>query len=211
MAATIAHDLKNPLITILGFARRLQLGKGDPRAGVQTIVDSAIKMEEIITDVLNFAKPIHLETKEEDLREILEQAVAWCKTKAEASRISLYSEFPAEPVINSVDGSRLQRALINLIANAIEASQEGQEIRLTLQKNEENLLIRVQDQGEGMDRETLENIFIPFFSKKTHGTGLRMGITKKVIDAHQGKISIESQPNWGTEILIELPSRNKNA
>lgn len=167
-------------------------------------------MDEIITDVLNFAKPFHLETKEEDLREIMEQAAAWCKTKADASRISLNSEFPIEPVINSVDGLRMQRALTNLITNAIEASHERQEVRLTLKKDNEKLLIQVKDQGAGMDRETLENIFIPFFSKKTQGTGLGMAITKKVIDAHQGKIFIQSQPNRGTEVLIELPFRNKD-
>ena len=209
-AATIVHDLKNPLITILGFARRLQVGKGDPGTGLQTIVDSASKMDEIVTDVLNFAKPVHLETKEEDIRGILEQAVAWCKAKADAARISLSSDLPGEPVIISVDGLRLQRALTNLITNAIEASHEGQEVRLTLKKDDEKLLIQVKDQGAGMDRETLENIFVPFFSKKAQGTGLGMAITKKVIDAHQGKIFLQSQPNRGTEVLIELAFRNKN-
>jgi two-component system, NtrC family, sensor histidine kinase HydH len=206
-AATIVHDLKNPLITILGFARRLPAGKGNPDTGLQTIVDSASKMEEIVTDVLNFAKPVHLETKEEDGRGIVEQAAAWCKTKAEVARISLSSEFPAEPVIISVDGLRLQRALTNLITNAIEASPEGQEVRLTLKTDQEKLVIMIKDQGVGMDRETLESIFIPFFSKKTQGTGLGMAITKKVIDAHQGNIFLRSQPDRGTEVTIELPLR----
>ena len=97
-AATIVHDLKNPLITILGFARRLQAGKGDPRAGLQTIVDSASKMEAIVTDVLNFAKPVQLETKEEDLKEIVEQTAAWCEAKAAAAGISVSSELPDGPL-----------------------------------------------------------------------------------------------------------------
>ena len=208
-AATIVHDLKNPLITILGFARRLQAGKGNPDKGLQTIVDSASKMEEIVTDVLNFAKPVHLETKEEDVRIIVEQAAAWCKSKAEAARISLSSELPAKPVIISVDGLRLQRALTNLITNAIEASPEGQEVLLTLKTDQEKLVIMIKDQGVGMDRETLENIFVPFFSKKPQGTGLGMAITKKVIDAHQGNIFLRSQPDRGTEVTIELPFRKR--
>ena len=209
-AATIVHDLKNPLITILGFSRRLQVGKGDPGTGLQTIVDSASKMDEIVTDVLNFAKPVHLEIKEEDVRIIVEQAAAWCKSKAEAARISLSSELPAEPVIISVDGLRLQRALTNLITNAIEASPEGQEVLLTLKTDQEKLMIMIKDQGIGMDRETQENIFIPFFSKKTQGTGLGMAITKKVIDAHQGNIFLRSQPDRGTEVTIELPFRKRD-
>jgi len=103
-AATIVHDLKNPLITILGFARRLQAGKGNPDTGLQTIVDSASKMEEIVTDVLNFAKPVHLETKEEDVRGIVDQAISCCKAKAETARVSLASELPADPIIIPVDG-----------------------------------------------------------------------------------------------------------
>ena len=204
-AATIVHDLKNPLITILGFARRLQAGKGDPRAGLQTIVDSASKMEEIVTDVLNFAKPVQLETKEEDLREIVEQTAAWCEAKAAAAGISVSSELPDGPVTMSVDGLRLQRALTNLLANAIEASPKGQKVLLTLESDQEKVVIRVKDQGAGMDEETLENIFIPFFSKKSQGTGLGMAIAQKVIEAHGGRINIRSQPGHGAEVRIELP------
>jgi signal transduction histidine kinase len=205
-AATIVHDLKTPLLAILGFARRLQAGKGDPNTGLQTIVESALKMEAIVTDVLNFAKPVHLETKEEDVRGIVHQATACCKAKAEAAGVSLSSELPADPVIIPVDGLRMQRALTNLITNAIEASPEGREVRLTLKTDQgKPVIIMIKDQGVGMDRETLENIYIPFFSKKVQGTGLGMAIAKKVIEAHGGEINIRSQPGQGTEVRIELP------
>lgn len=204
-AATIAHDLKNPLISILGFARRLKAGKGDPGQGLQTIIDSAIQMEEIVKDVLNFAKPVQLNAKEEDLRGIVEQAAGWCRKKADEARVTLFSEFPAEPMIKNVDSVRLQRALANLISNAVEASPPGREVRLTLKKDQEKLLIIVRDQGVGMDQETMENVFLPFFSKKAQGTGLGMAIVKKVIEAHQGNISIQSWPGKGTEVRIELP------
>jgi two-component system, NtrC family, sensor histidine kinase HydH len=204
-AATIVHDLKNPLMSILGFARRLKAGKGDLGSGLQTIIDSASQMENIVTDVLNFAKPVQLKTKDEDLRGIVEQATAGCKARAEAAGISLSSELPAEPIIISVDGLRLQRALTNLITNAIEASPEGREVVLLLKTTQEKLVIMVKDQGVGMDRETLENVFIPFFSKKAQGTGLGMAIAKKVVEAHGGQIFIRSQPERGTEVRIEFP------
>ena len=105
----------------------------------------------------------------------------------------------------SVDGLRLQRALTNLVTNAIEASPKGQKVLLTLQADQEKVVIGVRDQGAGMDEETLENIFVPFFSKKSQGTGLGMAIAKKVIEAHGGEINIRSQPGHGTEVRIELP------
>lgn len=204
-AATIVHDLKTPLLAILGFARRLQAGKGDPDAGLQTIVESALKMEAIVTDVLNFAKPVQVETQEEDLREIVEQTAAGCRARAEAAGISIASELPAEPVRMAVDGLRLQRALTNLAANAIEASKPGQEVRMVLTADQQQAMITVRDRGAGMDPETLENVFIPFFSKKRQGTGLGMAIAKKVIEAHGGKILISSKPEQGTEISVGLP------
>lgn len=204
-AATIVHDLKNPLITILGFARRLQAGKGDRETGIQTIIDSASQMEEIVTNVLNFARPIQLNTKEEDIRRVVEQAAAWCQNKAEAAKVNMSNELPADPILVSVDPLNLQRALTNLISNAIEASREGQKVSLSLKTEKEKILILIRDQGAGMDQETLENVFIPFYSKKPQGTGLGMAIVKKVVEAHDGKILIHSQPGRGTEVRIELP------
>jgi two-component system, NtrC family, sensor histidine kinase HydH len=204
-AATIVHDLRTPLLAILGFARRLQAGKGDPDTGLQTIVDSALKMEAIVTDVLNFAKPVQVETKEEDLREVVEQTAAGCQVRAEAAGISIASELPAEPVLMAVDGLRLQRALTNLAANAIEASKPGQEVRMVLTADQQQAMITVRDRGAGMDQETLENVFIPFFSKKSQGTGLGMAIARKVVEAHGGKILISSKPQQGTEVGVQLP------
>jgi signal transduction histidine kinase len=204
-AATIVHDLKTPLVTIAAYAKRLQDGKGDSAAGLKTILDSAAKMEGIVTDVLNFAKPVQLETREEDLRRVVEQTAADGQARAEAAGIRLAAELPAEPVLMAVDGLRLQRAMTNLVANAVEASRPGQEVQLALQANLQQAVITVKDQGIGMDAETLEHVFIPFYTRKSQGTGLGMAIAKKVIEAHGGKIRIHSRPGRGTEVRIELP------
>ncbi len=126
-------------------------------------------MEEIVADVLNFAKPVHLATKEEDLREIVEQAVVWCKVKATTVGVLVSSELPAESAMMSVDGLRLQRALANLVTNAIEASPKGQEVLLTLESDPKQAMLTIKDRGTGMDRETLENIFIPSLNDNDAG------------------------------------------
>jgi signal transduction histidine kinase len=112
------------------FSRKLI--KGDPDTGLQTIVESALKMEAIVTDVLNFAKPVQVETKEEDLREVVKQTAAGCRARAEGAGISIASQLLAEPVRMPVDGLRLQRALTNWVVNAMEASKHGQEVRIEL-------------------------------------------------------------------------------
>lgn len=112
---------------------------------------------------------------------------------------------PDFPINASADSFNLQRALINIINNAIEASSKGQQVRIALVARKGLVFITVKDYGSGMDSETVENIFFPFYSKKSSGTGLGMAIAKKIIDGHQGRINIKSQTGSGTEVEIELP------
>ncbi len=107
-----------------------------------------------------------------------------------------------------MDGFYMQRALINLINNAIEVSGQGQEVIISCATKKNHVLISVKDFGPGMDPETLENAFVPFYSKKDRGTGLGLTIAKKIVEGHNGKIYVKSQPGLGTEVIIELPYRS---
>ncbi len=204
-ASAIVHDLKNPLITVIGFARRIQEGKGNKDPALQTIMGSAQRMQRIVHDVLDFAKPIRLASKEEDVRNTIKSACDCCKTKAEEKGIKLLLDTPSETINAVIDSSHIERALINLINNAIDASTAGQSVLISTIVGRDSIVIRIKDDGSGMDRETLENIFIPFYTKKSSGTGLGMAIAKKIIEGHKGKIHIASQPNIGTEVIIKLP------
>jgi signal transduction histidine kinase len=102
----------------------------------------------------------------------------------------------------------MERALVNLVNNSIEASGKGQSVMVSVIQGRNNLIIRIADKGLGMDKETLENIFTPFYTKKKEGTGLGMPIAKKVIESHKGKIHIDSKLGVGTEVRIELPYKS---
>jgi signal transduction histidine kinase len=205
VATTIVHDLKNPLVTILGFARRIKEGKGKTDTAVQEIIDSAENMQKIVHDVLDFAKPLQLELKEDDIKNVIKRAYEFCKVKAEGQGVTISTNLPSKPVNVAVDSFHLERAIANLITNAIEASHKGQNIMVDVIPEKYYLAIRIKDEGSGMDKETLENIFIPFYSKKSGGTGLGMPIAKKIIEGHQGKIYVDSKPVRGTEITMRLP------
>jgi two-component system, NtrC family, sensor histidine kinase HydH len=207
VAATIVHDLKNPLITILGFAKRIQAGKGNADSAVQEIIDSAEDMQKVVHDVLDFTKPVALELKEENMRNLITRVRDSCKTKAEEKGISLSIDLPVDSIRTAIDSFHMGRALVNLVNNAIEASDKGQDVRISANAGKNMLFIKIKDQGSGMDRETRENIFIPFYTRKSGGTGLGMAIAKKIVDAHKGEISIKSQPRLGTEVTIRLPYR----
>lgn len=207
VATTIVHDLKNPLITILGFARRIQEGKGKTDTAVQEIIGSAENMQKIVHDVLDFAKPLRLQLKEDDITNVINRACEFCKAKAEVQGVMISRNLPAEPVKVAIDSFYLERAIANLISNAIEASHEGQNTIVDVIPEKYYLSIRIKDEGPGMDKETLENIFIPFYSKKSGGTGLGMPIAKKIIEEHKGEIHLNSKPGQGTEITLRLPYR----
>jgi two-component system sensor histidine kinase HydH len=207
VAATIVHDLKNPLISILGFAKRIREGRGDIGTAAKVIEDSAQNMQRIVDGVLDFAKPIRLELKKEDIHRVVQQACDSCKIKAEEKNVVLSMNIPTDPVNIEIDSFSLQRAIINLINNAIEASPKGKHVIICTEIGKNHIAVKVKDFGSGMDKETLENIFIPFYSKKNTGTGLGMAIVKKVVEGHQAKIHIESRTGRGTEVRIELPKK----
>jgi len=203
-ASAIVHDLRNPLITILGFSRRIHEGKGDAVQAARLISKSAENMEKIVNNVLDFARPLYLQLKDEDLRLVVQQASELCKAKAEDKGVTLFVETPEIPVYSSVESVSMQRALVNLINNAIEASEKGQTVNISIVPWKKYFRIIIKDNGPGMDKETLENIFIPFHSKKAGGTGLGVPIAKKIIDSHNGKIAIESFQGKGTTVTIDL-------
>jgi signal transduction histidine kinase len=204
-AAAIVHDLKNPLITVSGFARRIREGKGDVKTSSETILDSAARMQMIVTDVLDFAKPVKLVLQDEDLSEIVRRACKSCAERAEEKEVDLTMSLPDDPVMTSLDSSKMERALVNLINNAIDASLIGYIVSIAPTLEKESIIIRIKDYGSGMDKETVENIFIPFYTKKSAGTGLGMAIAKKIIDGHQGHIDVKSREQTGTEVIIRLP------
>jgi signal transduction histidine kinase len=205
-SAAIVHDLKNPLITIAGFAKRISEDRGDVKEGSELIMTSARKMEMIVHDVLDFAKPVRLSFNKEDLRKVIEHACESCKETAANKTVELSVSLPEEPVMISVDRSKFERALINLINNAIDASLVGSNIMIAAKAEDGKVVIRIRDHGAGMDKETMDNIFIPFYTKKSSGSGLGMAIAKKILEGHEGKILIKSREAIGTEIIVKLPA-----
>ena len=209
IATVIVHDLKNPLIAIEGFARRIKEGRGKTDTSAQVILNSAEQMQKIITSVLDFSRPLQLNPGEVDLRDIVKHAAEMCRIKAEQREVTLSVCLPSVPTYGSIDSFHLVRALVNLITNAIEASAKDQEVSILLETGNTMTMITVADKGSGMEKKTLENVFVPFYSNKRDGTGLGMPIAKKIIEGHRGTISISSKPGQGTEAVIRLPLDRK--
>ncbi len=205
VATAVVHDLKNPIITILGFSKRIKEGKGNTGDAIDIVMDSADTMQKIVQDVLDFSKPLQLSLKQVDTSEVISKACKFCEAKAVGEGVRLVIQVPDSQVYATLDSFHMERALINLISNAIEASGRGQEVKVSMMSRRDSVVITVTDQGVGMDGETLENIFTPFYTKKKEGTGLGMPIVKKIVEAHMGEVHVASKLGEGTEVRIELP------
>jgi len=208
-ATAILHDVKSPLVAIRGFAQRLKQGKGKIDVAADAIIGSAGYIESVAHDVLDFARPLDLNLRDEDLRTVIDRAYAVSKSVAEAAGVELTLDLPLHPIIGPLDSVRLERAIINLMNNAIEASKRDQIVSVSTVTGDSRSAITIRDSGPGMDAETLENLFVPFFTKKNRGTGIGMTIAKRIIEGHNGSLTIKSRPGFGTEISVQLAVSRK--
>lgn len=152
-AATIVHDLRNPLVTISSVAKRMEGDKEDAKTGAKTISDSVQKMQRVIAGALDFSRPLRLTPQPTDMRNIVEHVCKACHPKAEQGGVNLVLDLAADPVMGEVDAFYMERALINLVDNAVEASATGQDVVISVSNQKSGFAIRIRDRGKGMDRE----------------------------------------------------------
>ena len=204
-AAVLVHDLKNPLINITAAIRRLERGASSPDQAVIAVRGATERMERIMNVVLDFAKPLQLDRKEQDATVLIRELLQTSAAKAEQEGVELAISITAQSLMVMGDPVYLQRALVNLVNNAIEASQQGQCVSIRLFRASDMAIIKIRDHGKGMDAETLKHLFIPFYSKKDSGTGLGMAVAKKIIEEHEGRITVRSRLAAGTKVTVYLP------
>ena len=136
-------------------------------------------MQRIVNEVLDFAKPLQLDLKESDIGGTVNRAVAACRAKSMERGASLTANLPAESITIAMDSFHVERALVNLIDNAVDASHRGGQVIVTSVADGNGLTVTIKDNGAGMDSETQSHLFEPFYTTKDGGTGLGMPIAKE--------------------------------
>jgi len=206
LAATVAHEIKNPLAGISGAIQVLAEGmpKNDGRREiVSEILDQVKRLDTTVRDLLNFARPITPRLQELDLAESITSVWTMLAPQSEAKsiRFALESE-PGARV--QADPHLLRQVWVNLFQNAIEAMPKGGELRARIRVGD-GLRVEIRDTGNGIDPLTVEKIWRPFFTTKTRGTGLGLPFVKKIVEAHDGRIWCESELSKGTTFFVEIP------
>jgi two-component system sensor histidine kinase PilS (NtrC family) len=209
MAASIAHEIRNPLAAMRGSIQMLrsEMDNDSSQAELMEIIlRESDRLNRIITDFLSYARPRSLTQARVDVGDLLHQTFALLRHSPEIGpNQAITEELPREPIFAEADEGQLKQVFWNLARNALQAMPEGGTLRATLARNSnDRLRIAFSDTGRGMSPDQVEHLFEPF-SSTTGGTGLGLSIVYQIIRDHGGTINVRSREGQGTTITVELP------
>jgi two-component system, NtrC family, sensor histidine kinase HydH len=210
LTAGLAHELRNPLGTIKASAEMLtkNLAKGRPEvlAEMTGYIGAEVnRMNGLITSFLDFARPLQIHPTYADFHAVVDDAAGQQAELAKSRNVTIVKRIESGPLEFAFDPGLLKIALSNLVQNAIQASAPGQEVEIRTVTHDQNHIVFVSDHGEGIQPQHLESIFNPFFTTKPQGVGLGLPIVSKIVDEHQGRLQVFSEPGKGTTFEITLP------
>jgi two-component system sensor histidine kinase HydH len=216
LTAGLAHELRNPLGTMKSSAEllgRQVAGENEiAKEMAGYIVTEVDRTNSLITRFLDFARPQHLRLEEGDLAELLDRVIARFEREKSgaAASVSIYKNYSPDIPPVAFDAELLERALLNLVSNAAQASTPGSVVTAKTRMVETgagpSVEIAIIDRGSGIDPKHLESIFNPFFTTKSEGVGLGLAIVSKIVDEHGGQIAVESAPGEGSVFRVYLPA-----
>jgi two-component system NtrC family sensor kinase len=210
--AGVAHELNNPLTTVMGFSDLLKLSDSDPKhqRHLDLIQKSALRCQKIVQNLLSFARRHPPECKLTSLNELIEGAVEFLHYQLRTSNIEVRMQLSPNLPKTMVDPHQVQQVFLNIINNArqaIESNQTNGLIRITTELCGHNIRVTLQDNGPGISDENLSKVFDPFFTTKEvgKGTGLGLSLCYGIIKEHAGSITVRSKFGQGATFVVELP------
>lgn len=211
MMSRLAHEVRNPLVAVAGFARRLKERTSEDQVQnryASIILQEADRLEKLLADILTFSREAIPSFEGTDINKIIEETLDLFKEDLAIHNIMIVTEFGDIPSI-FVDPQQMKQVFINLFSNAEEAMKDGGELYVSSEVKKEEarpeIVIKVRDTGGGIPLDALSNIFNPFFTTKATGTGLGLSIVHRIIENHRGKIGVENRIGEGVTFIITLP------
>jgi len=214
LSAGIAHEIRNPLSSIkmsLQILEKRINPEGNDLKRFKIAQKEVEHLEELVNNVLVFAKPVEPKTAPADLSKILDQAIALAEKGIHEKQIDIKLETEDVPMVN-VDSGMITDAFLNIIRNAVEALEQNGYIRIyarSIGSQPPSVLVVVEDNGCGIDDEDMPHLFNPFFTKKKYGTGLGLSQVLKIVELHHGKLEIISEKGKGTKVCVTLPCNER--
>ena len=216
----VAHEIRNPLGSIRLGVSMLRDSVSDQEAlNTIELVERGIKhLNKLVVDVTQYSRQKELERSRVDLSDSLERSIDLVSERIKEKHATIEKRFSDTALIGQWDADQLRQVFVNVIANAVDASEESATVKITTEvfnvdgggesessRTRRYARITIADRGKGMDKATRDRIFEPFFSTKKRGTGLGLAIVKQIVEHHDGRISVASEPGKGSRFVIDLP------
>jgi signal transduction histidine kinase len=213
MAASIAHEIKNPTAGVLGALQvlRSELQADDQR---KEIYDEMIlqleRVNHTVNDLLSYARPTPPEFSDTKVVDVVQRTVSLLSRQGASTGVKFESSYSSGDITISADKKQLQQVIWNVILNAQHAITGAGRVNISVNESGNSVVIRVDDTGRGIPKEKITDVFKPFFTTKHKGTGLGMTISKRIVEQHSGTITVESDEGKGTYVTITLPKNQKS-
>lgn len=208
MVAGVSHEIKNPLGIIQSTSELLtSMPNADEKQKrlSSVITEESIRLNRVVTEFLDFARPHKLNLHECYLEEVIRKNISFLKPELESKGIVVYDKMNSRSFKLQADDELLYRALMNIFINSIQAIDNAGSITVNVYEEKGRYRIEIEDTGCGITKENMKKIFNPFFTTKEKGSGLGLPIVRKIIEGHEGTVEIESQEGSGTKVIIRLP------
>ena len=210
MASGLAHEINNPISGLENCLRRIQAQPENVRQIKEytaIMLEATQHIEAVVRGLLDFSRTAPRQLRMIDLRDVVTKALSLSAFRLHKHRIDLQRTIPDEPVRVRGDEAQLIQVVVNVVLNAIDAMQTGGLLHVVLDREDDEVLLRIRDDGVGIASEHLPRVFEPFFTTKGmgKGTGLGLAVTQGIIVDHQGRVDIDSSPGTGTVVTIRFP------
>jgi len=215
LAAGVAHEIRNPLSSIKGFATYFKERYPDRPADQQTadiMIQEVDRLNRVVGQLLEFARPISVKPKPVSLQALLDDSIKLITDRAAEKGISIKTQNNAQADEVRIDPDRINQVLLNLYLNAIDAMESGGELKveISFDGQRRDVAIQVSDTGRGIRRQDLSKIFEPYFTTKSTGTGLGLAIAHNIVETMGGKITVESEKEIGTTFTVTFPNSEES-
>ena len=205
LAAGVAHEIRNPLSSIKGFAvyfkERLSGNKEDEQTADVMIAETE-RLNRVISQLIEFARPLELKKEKVQFVELVQHTIKLIATDAQKNKISVEIDATADLPEVEVDPDKIKQVLLNIFLNSLAALKEGGKLTIELLPGMDNLTVIISDNGAGIEKADLPRIYDPYFTSKPAGTGLGLAVVQKIMEAHGGKINVESTAGKGTKVYL---------
>ncbi|KAA0546667.1 hypothetical protein FZW96_15665 [Bacillus sp. BGMRC 2118] len=208
LAAGVAHEIRNPLTSLKGFTEILhrESKETDHHKYLKIMIDEIERINFIVSEFMVLSKPHLVQYTKTNITDIIQHVVTLLNTQAILKNIEIIPVLVGEDFIIECEENQVKQVLVNIIKNSIESIQDGGTVSVKIISKDNNITIEVVDNGVGIPKETLSLLGKPFYTTKTDGTGLGIMVSKKIIQNHNGTLTIKSEEGKGTSVIITLPS-----